>query len=197
MSMILCSWLCWVSVATTDDYYCYSMIVILSLSFFYYVFLQIHATFAFTQHVYCAFLHPMHAPIDTSCVFRRSMLLGRDGKVPTAESVRVPFHLHWFPWQLAGSRAHVWALKQRDSLLRISQSGKHVVPRVGLYTLHCSSCLMTMMCMLMDETFPFAAAFWVETAPARHSVRFLCCFGLAWKLQVCRWDCATAQPKYP
>lgn len=104
------------------------------------------------------------------------MLLGRDGKVPSAESVRVPFNLHWFPWQLAGSRAHVWALKQRPSHLRISQSGKNVVPRVGLC--HCSSCLTTMMCMLMDKTFPFAAAFWVETAPVRHSVGFLCCFGL-------------------
>lgn len=194
MSMILCSWLCWVSFDTTDDYF------MLSLSFFYILLLCIHsdprAICIYAARILRIFF-TLCAPIDTSCVFRRSMLLGRDGKAPTAESVRVPFHLHWFPWQLAGSRAHVWALKQCDSHLRISQSGKHVVPRVGLYTLHCSSCLMTMMCMLMDKTFPFAAAFWVETAPVRHSVRFLCCFGLAWKLQVCRWDCATAQPKYP
>lgn len=146
MSMILGSWLCWVSFATTRWLFP-SVIIILLYS---YILLLCIPSDPRNICIYAArilrIFFTLCAPMDPS-VFRRSMLLGRDGKAPTAESVRVPFNLHWFPWQLAGSRAHVWALKQRDSHLRISQSGKNVVPRVGL--LHCSSCLTTMMCMLI------------------------------------------------
>ena len=59
------------------------------------MFIQIHVPFAFVyvifvyiHYKYNAHFFSLGARLDTSCVFRRSMLLGRDGKVPT-ESMRV------------------------------------------------------------------------------------------------------------